>query len=104
MNPEIKYKIVQGSDYVQEDWWKWWEFIECAEKDLDEIEWVLYKLHPTFNPPVIRSTDRSTRFKMETEGWGVFTIYATIHLKNGEKIDCQHELELFYPGGERNME
>ena len=104
MSPTTKYKIEQGSTYLQEDWWKWWLYLEASDKDLDAVDYVLYKLHPTFSPPVVKVLDRSSGFKMETEGWGIFTIYAIVYLKNGETINLEHELELFYPSGKQNFE
>lgn len=99
-----KYKIAQASDYVAEDWWKWWLYIDAAASDLDEIEYVIYTLHATFNEPVRKISDRTSYFRLDAEGWGVFTIYAQLHLKDGSTVSLEHDLHLTYPDGSENTE
>lgn len=97
------YKIEQGSNYEGEDWWKWWLWIEAEKKDLDKIDHVVYTLHPTFPKPVRTITDQKSKFKLEAEGWGVFRIYARIFLKDKTEIPVEHDLQLEYPDGTRNL-
>ena len=104
MTVDTKFKIAQDSKYLEEDWWRWWIYLDADDAALDEVEQVIYILHPTFSPPFVTVKSRENAFKFTTEGWGVFTIYATVHLKNGEVLKLEHELELYYPGGEQNFE
>ena len=97
------YRIEQGFKYVEEDWWKWWVWIEGKEGDLDEIDYVVYTLHSTFANPIRKIEDRSTKFELKTEGWGVFTIYAKLYLKDKSEITLAHDLYLEYPDGESNL-
>jgi len=99
-----KYRIEQDFRYVEEDWWKWWIWIEGEESELDKIDFVVYTLHSTFPNPIRKVEDRSSKFKMKTEGWGVFTIYAKLHLKSKTEITLSHDLYLEYPDGESNLE
>jgi len=99
-----KYKIAQDSKYVDDDWWNWSIWVEGNEKDLDEITCVVYTLHSTFKNPVRKVEDRESKFKLESDGWGVFTIYARIFLKDDKEISLEHELSLSYPDGTANME
>ncbi|MCW3107414.1 MAG: hypothetical protein JWQ09_1920 [Segetibacter sp.] len=65
---------------------------------------MIYTLHPTFRHPVRKLIDRKTKFKLETEGWGTFVIYAKLVLKNEQEIDLKHQLYLAYPDGTENEE
>ncbi len=98
------YKIEQDYKYVDEDWWKWWVWIEASDKDLDKIVSVVYTLHFSFPDPVRTVKNRITKFKMETSGWGIFTIYARVFLKDGTAISLEHDLHLEYPDGSENKQ
>ena len=98
------YKISQGFKYEGDDWWRWWVWIEADETRLDEIDNVVYTLHPTFHEPVRKVTDRKSKFKLETDGWGTFTIYAKVVLTGKKEITLKHELHLEYPDGKVNNE
>lgn len=87
-------EIQQGFKYQGKDWWKWWVWIEGPEDELDQIDHVVYMLHPTFHNPVRTVTDRSSKFRLETSGWGTFSIKAKAILKDGEKIHLKHDLVL----------
>ena len=98
------YKISQDYKYEGDDWWTWWIWIEADEIQLDEIEFVIFTLHPTFYDPVRKITDRKSKFKLATDGWGTFTIHAKVVLKNKKEIPLKHELHLEYPDGKANNE
>jgi hypothetical protein len=44
-------------------------------------------------------SDRASRFRLETGGWGVFPIVARVQLKAGTEIRLSHALALHYPDG-----
>ena len=92
-------KLEQDFEYKGSDWWGWSVWIDATDEELDEIEYVEYTLHPTFPKPVREISDRSTKFRLETSGWGNFTIYAKAFLKNGETVPMNTDLELRYPDG-----
>ncbi len=96
-------KIKQEYTYKGDDWWKWAVWIDAPDEELDTIERVVYTLHSSFAKPVREINDRSTKFRLETAGWGVFTIYAKAYLKNGKTVDMEHELSLAYPDGTLTM-
>jgi len=91
--------IAQDFNYKDDDWWKWSVWIEGSEQELDDIKSVEYTLHPSFPNPVRSITDRSSKFRLKTAGWGTFTIYAKAAHRNGEQTLLEHELELLYPDG-----
>jgi transcription initiation factor IIF auxiliary subunit len=92
-------KIAQGFHYVGNDYWKWWIWIDGPEHALNQIERVTYTLHPTFPNPVRTVSDRSTNFRLETAGWGVFRIHAKVFAKDGKQARLEHDLVLEYPDG-----
>ena len=95
--------IRQDFKYQGENWWKWWAWIDGSSTELDKIELVTWMLHPTFHVPVRESLDRESKFKIETEGWGIFTLKAKIKLKDGSFKRLEHELVLEYPDGTQNL-
>jgi transcription initiation factor IIF auxiliary subunit len=93
----MRLRVAQEQKYVDQDWWEWAIWIEGPEDELAEVQEVTYKLHPTFRKPVRTVTDRASKFRLESEGWGGFVIRVKIELKNEAVIKLNHELELFYP-------
>jgi transcription initiation factor IIF auxiliary subunit len=90
-------RLEQGYEYKGKEYWEWWVWVDGPEQDLDQIEYVEYTLHPTFPRPVRRITDRSSKFRLKTAGWGVFTIYAKVGHKNKRQTMLEHFLQLSYP-------
>lgn len=99
-----EYKIAQNYKYEGDDWWQWSVWIEGSDDDLDKVDYVVYTLHPTFINPVQKVTERSSKFRLPTEGWGVFMIYARVVLKDSSEISLKHYLKLAYPDGTQNTE
>lgn len=90
-------RIEQGFKYQDDDWWKWWIWIDGPQEELDQIDHVTYILHPTFPNPVQDIKNRDTKFLLQTSGWGVFLIRAKVKHKNGQEIPLTHNLRLEYP-------
>jgi len=95
----VALRIEQDFKYKGEDYWKWAIWIDGAEDELDQVESVTYKLHPTFPKPVRTVTDRASKFRMATAGWGVFVIRAKVVTRDGEVHNLRHLLRLEYPDG-----
>lgn len=95
--PELS--IEQWERYEGEDWWKWAVWLEGSETALNTVKSVEWTLHPTFPNPVRKSSDRNSKFRIETGGWGVFPIVARIHLTDGSELKLKHQLKLHYPDG-----
>jgi|SRR5688500_14642718 transcription initiation factor IIF auxiliary subunit len=98
------YTIKQSFKYVPDDWWEWSVWIDAKDVDLDKIEKVVYTLHATFRNPVRTINDRSSKFRLDSEGWGIFTIYAKVFLSEGKPISLEHDLYLEYPDGTANTD
>jgi transcription initiation factor IIF auxiliary subunit len=92
-------RIEQGFQYQGDDWWKWWIWLEGSPQELDRIDHVVYRLHPTFPNPVRTVRDRASKFRLDAIGWGVFTIRAQVVDKDGTTTRLEHDLVLEYPDG-----
>lgn len=90
-------KIAQDSEYQGDDYWNWWVWLEGSEAELDGVDYVVYKLHHTFPSPVRKVTDRSTKFRLDTAGWGIFRLYAKVVLKDKSEVNLEHYLRLKDP-------
>ncbi len=94
------FQIAQSYQYKGDDWWDWSVWIEGPEDELDKVEFVQYTLHHTFRKPVRRVDERKNKFRLDTGGWGTFTIYAKVVRRAQAEERLEHELKLFYPSGE----
>ena len=97
---EENYRIEQDYFYTGDDYWDWSIWVESSDSGLDKIDHVVYNLHYTFRKPVIIVNSRDNKFKMETSGWGTFTIYVQIVFKDETTLNLEHELVLTYPDDE----
>jgi hypothetical protein len=88
---------VQDHEYAGNDYWHWRAWIDGKPGDLDMIEKVKWFLHPSFPNSVVVSRERSTGFRLETSGWGTFTLRAEVHCVDGSEQTLRQPLLLFYP-------
>jgi hypothetical protein len=93
----MSLKIKQESTYTGSDWWTWSLWLDGPAEELNQVDHVVYTLHPTFPSPVHRVADRESSFRLESAGWGEFEIYIDICLKNGRTRKRRHWLRLRYP-------
>lgn len=96
---KLEIHIAQDQRYHGDDWWTWSVWIEGSDDQLDQIDHVVYQLHPTFPEPVRTVKRRASKFKLKSEGWGVFTVYARVFTREGAACKLSHELVLRYPDG-----
>jgi transcription initiation factor IIF auxiliary subunit len=95
----VALSIEQSQEYVGSDRWRWSVWLGGAREDLDEIDHVVYILHSTFHNPVRAIRERSTNFRLDTVGWGTFTIHAKVLHRDGHESQLDHDLVLLYPDG-----
>jgi len=92
-------------------WWEWTVFLEADKKnELDDVREVIYQLHPSFNPPVVKVAERNgvydsekrilhevlgrRGFPLSRRGWGTFLVSARIEFKSGKRPSIlKHELK-----------
>ena len=90
-------RIKQDASYEGGDRWKWSVWVDAPDEELQQVEYVEYTLHPTFPDPVRHIEDRKTRFRLESSGWGEFTVRALVVNKKGDKKYLHRWLRLEYP-------
>jgi transcription initiation factor IIF auxiliary subunit len=89
-------KIKNKWNYGGNGHWKWEAFIDDnSSGELNDVEFVEYVLHPTFYNPIRRIQDKTSQFKLETEGWGTFRLKAFVQKKDGTRVKLEHDLELY---------
>lgn len=93
----MNFFVAQNQKYEGDNWWKWSLWIGGSDEDLDRIESVTYRLHPTFPQPVRTVIDRASKFQLRCSGWGVFLIPVEVRLKDGKKIQLAHQLQFTFP-------
>jgi transcription initiation factor IIF auxiliary subunit len=103
MSEKSSLRIEQSEKYEGEDWWLWSVWVDGPKRDLDAVDLVEYTLHHSFRDPVRTVRTRHNGFKLETEGWGVFPIYARVCKKDKSVIRLKHQLKLTYPDGKPNL-
>src|SRR5574341_547764 len=88
---KIGSREVRGTSY---DWYKWRVFVDAPDDILDKIEYIDYLLHPTFPLPNRRVKHKQSKFALELEGWGSFSIAITVVFKDSivEKYDYYLDL------------
>jgi len=65
-------------------------------EDAALVKMVIYKLHETFAQPVVEVVEGPT-FELKRSGWGMFTVYADMHLHDGRVIQVHHDLNFQQP-------
>ncbi|PWU08729.1 MAG: hypothetical protein C5B51_07405 [Terriglobia bacterium] len=95
----VALSIEQSQEYVGNNRWRWSVWLNGSQEELDEVEHVVYVLHSTFNNPVRIVHDRTTNFRLDTYGWGTFTIHAKVMCRDEREIPLDHDLVLLYPDG-----
>jgi transcription initiation factor IIF auxiliary subunit len=95
----MSLSIRQDANYVDRDYWKWSVWLEGPSNELDEVDHVMYVLHSTYIKPVREIHDRASNFRLDTSGWGTFTIRAKVVSKAGREEWLKHDLILLHPDG-----
>jgi transcription initiation factor IIF auxiliary subunit len=99
----MSLSIEQSQEYLGSDRWRWSVWLDGTREEIDSVDHVTYILHPTFHNPVRRITDRTTNFRLDTSGWGGFTIYAKVKFAEGNETTLKHDLVLLYPDGKPTL-
>lgn len=73
-------------------WYVWSVEIAAPENVLDQIDYVQYTLHASFNQPSQIVRDRASGFQLRRMGWGVFTIPVAVHFKDGTVGELDYDL------------
>lgn len=93
-------EIKQESKYKggkQSGWWEWSVWVDGSPAELSKVKSVTYRLHETFPQPVQVKRNRKEKFRLDSWGWGEFTIYVNIDTGEGKPITKRHYLTLEAP-------
>src|SRR5665213_2513390 len=93
----MSYQIGQGFEFIGRGYWRWWSWIDADDAELDEVRDVAWLLHPSFKTTRVVVKDRSSRFRLDSGGWGTFLLRAQITMRDGQKKTIQRYLRLEYP-------
>jgi len=93
----MSLRIEQKSRQKSEDRWDWSVWVAGKPKELAKIDSVTYVLHPTFSNPVRVMRNRAQKFRLNSSGWGEFTINVEIRRKDGKILKRSHALKLDSP-------
>jgi hypothetical protein len=94
--------ILQDQIYRGDDWWDWNVWLVGQPAELDAVEEVVWRLHPSFTPSKVTRRNRSEGFRLSNSGWGCFEIKAELTMKSGGTEIITHELQLTYPDDEKS--
>jgi hypothetical protein len=87
-------RIAQSAKQERPRRWRWRVWMEGNPDELDQVDRVVWLLHPSFRDPMRESTDRSSGFQLEAIGWGEFKLRARVDFHDGKQRFLEHELEL----------
>jgi transcription initiation factor IIF auxiliary subunit len=93
----MSLRIRQDETYVGQDWWTWSVWLDGTAEELADVSHVIYTLHPSFAPPVVTVKNRSKGFRLQSEGWGTFTMHLDIVQRDKTITRRKHDLKLHYP-------
>ena len=73
-------------------WFYWTVHIETEPTILEDINEVIYSLHPTFSTQKIPVTNREEGFKIYAKGWGRFKLKIEIVSNGGSKMKIEYQM------------
>ena len=100
-------KINQTSKRKNDRLWSWSISLAASNEELDQVDKVIYHLHPTFRKSEVVKTNRSRNFRLDASGWGTFVVRIEIFYNDGNTEELRHRLKfdherpkvfLSYPG------
>ena len=86
--------IDQSAQAAGEERWNWSVWVDGPDTELDQVDSVEWILQPTFAPSAVLVTDRESKFKLDSTGWGEFEINALVRVKGGSQQHLKHRLRL----------
>lgn len=100
MDFPLNLHLKNDAKRLSDEWWEWSVWLEGSEDVLNQIQSVRYTLHPTFIDPVRVVSDRLSKFKLTSAGWGEFAIMAQVTPKQGATFPLERWIEFRASGEE----
>ncbi len=86
--------LENSSEFVGGGRYNWTVYVVAEEPVLNEIDHVVYILHPSFTEPKRTIDTPENNFSLSASGRGEFLITAKIVFKSGEVVPIEHWLRL----------
>jgi TIR domain/YEATS family len=86
--------VAQEARRIDSSRWEWAVWLEGAVVELDEVIEVVYTLHPSFSQPIRVVSDRASKFRLASRGWGEFQLRARANIRAGGSVQLTHWLRL----------
>lgn len=90
---QSRVQVAKNALYDDRETYEWFLTVDSPDDGLDQIDYVQYELHHSFNNPMRIIRDRKSRFLLRFVGWGTFDIPITIQFNDGSQITTHHELQ-----------
>ena len=90
----LKLRLLNDSKPIDSGLWEWSVWVDGPGEELDRVKEVRYTLHPTFPNPVRTVTDRQSNFRLQSSGWGEFSILAQLMVSDGSAESLERWLRL----------
>ncbi len=87
-------RLENSSELTGSGRYDWTVYVVAEEPVLNEIDHVVYILHPSFTEPKRIIETRENNFSLSANGWGEFMVTAKVMLRSGEVIPIEHWLKL----------
>ncbi len=78
--------------------YNWEVHLLANQETLNSIKYVEYKLHPTFEVPIVKVSDKASNFELKSSGWGEFKIVLKVVFNDGSVKELNHQLSLGQEG------
>ena len=91
---KIKYRVPSEGGRERYHIGVW---IDGPDEELDTIQKVEYRLHPSFNKPLRSSGNRKNNFSITFWTWGTFEIEVLVHKINGPTESFVHDMHFELP-------
>ena len=87
-----KARVSEHTLYDDRQSYEWSLEIDEAKAILEKVDFVRYLLHPTFPQPERIIRDRKSNFRLDSIGWGIFTVTIEVHFVDGSVARTNHDL------------
>lgn len=68
-------------------------YIDASDTFLENVSYVQYTLHSTFNPRVRTSNNKASKFQLKFTCWGQFTVYGKVVMRDGTAYNLEHTIK-----------
>ncbi|MEO8149052.1 MAG: pYEATS domain-containing protein [Bacteroidia bacterium] len=96
INSQSTLQINNTAKQIKSGLWEWEAFLTGNAQEINNVDYIIYQLHPTFKEPyqkIDKRGDLNKAFALSAKGWGIFILKATVYFKDGKTISLRHVLK-----------